>query len=284
MSKFNFQRRIPENDITRLFKSETPRLEQVLLCKDLSASIRNEIPQLLDFIAPADCNNTQNLKEIIILALKPELLKNKKQGYITCDQMIKDYQQNLKFYSANCANILSSVCKDLQTRFENDPQHYLYNELCLFINKNINVTMDRCIAGHFARIFETVTRFSFSYNKRGKNCTFFNVIKEHFRNISAMVDILVESIEIVSIRELLSHLGTEYPSVEEFCGKLMENMIYKAAIMNYHLYCVMSEKKKKMTQDIELDNLLSTSTLCQTQQYNNLAKSQPLNWEKNPIQ
>lgn len=134
------------NDLTRLIDSGCD-LKQVLMCKDLTISIRNEVPELIEFFFN-EKNGEKQLNELFDYALTTKLNNN---------------EDDYKNYNKPAATVLSSVCRSLQNKLNDNSE--LKNRLLNFFNdcdgdEENKPYRNPILAGHFQRIMETYNRFS----------------------------------------------------------------------------------------------------------------------------
>jgi hypothetical protein len=128
--------------LTALFnEDETPALETVLGCGALASSVRDEVPELLNFIVNLDQPDQSKLPELLDLAL------TKKST---------NYQLR-----RNAATLLSSPSKQLHQRLRSYPQPeapLIYERLIRFPDTDPMSAEDCELAGHYARIFAAVNQ------------------------------------------------------------------------------------------------------------------------------
>jgi hypothetical protein len=98
-------RRAVVNRLTELFDNgNTPTVVDVLSNEDLSKSVTNEVPQLVDFIC-GDQEKKSHLQEFLEWALTTKHFSE---------------QQHPFRFSQNAANVFSEPCNALQTRLREE--------------------------------------------------------------------------------------------------------------------------------------------------------------------
>lgn len=277
-----FAKRKPiQNELTKLFVNKTPTIFNVLECKELSASVRNEVIELIDFIIPTDPNKPKQLTNFIDWALRPTKFKSDFPEYFELDS-------KYRIYSRNATNVLSSVCKELQERLEKDPSKEFYNSLIKYIiDLRTNNDIDPEIAGHYQRMMEAAIRFSHQFNK-SEESTMFKLIKANKKigSLDKFISIMIDHIEVIAFQEFIVHFIVDYGekignnSIELIFTALAKKAAKIVVSMN-RMICDVKRKKKNKVDD---DDLFGTQTLRKTVTIrNDYPTNQPLNHLKQPL-
>ncbi|OHT02130.1 hypothetical protein TRFO_30891 [Tritrichomonas foetus] len=201
---FNWKRAKIVNELTRLINdNENATVREVLSSADLSPSIRNEVPELLDFFSPNSPDDPaevrekaeKHLEELSELALSRSL--NKEGRQYADDKMMR--------YNRNASNVLSSPSKKLHNRiiYPNSPFILKMRKFVQELNVKHH---NEAFYGHFHRIFEACMRTT-----QG----------EFISNFDGFPDPLYVTfskfISYSSIRQLYSMLANEF--ISQFAGK-----------------------------------------------------------------
>lgn len=189
---FKWKRPKVTNSLTALFDNgKVPTTEEVLLNSDLMVSLRNEVPELINFLFNGN-GPTQEYKTIVGLALTDKYKAS----------------ERTKYMSRNAANILCAVCKDLQVKIWGQDDNILYNALKEVL-ENQKYYSDSMIAGHFYRIVNQAMIFTGN-----------RFLNEH----PDIYDKVVTHLDLTSFRELL----IEIICAEIIDAKKIENLLSKA--------------------------------------------------------
>ena len=227
---FAFKRPKVINKLTQLINGNpNVSVKEVLANEDLSPSIRNEVPELLDFFCPplptppsperqpsTDENITKvegRQRILSKLAFTSEL--NKKEEDFKESENLAKYLR----FNRNASNILSSPSKKFHDRLvyyyvqangKKTPSPFL-EELIKFANsmaKNPNRHHNPVFYGHFHRIFEAVIRSS-----KGQ---FFETLYTLEPSFKPFYNILLNKLNLTSIRQLYVTCASEFP--HQFAG------------------------------------------------------------------
>lgn len=224
---FTFKRPKVVNQLTTLINKnpEGTTVKEVLENQDLSQSIRNEVPELLDFFCPplpnppsverpmssAEANKLKEKrqKDLALLAFTSKL--NRKG-----DEYDNDFR-----YNRNASNIISSPSKKFHDRlvyyYSDGKGKYIFSpfleELIKFArslnpDSNHKVHHQMAFYGHFHRIFEAIIR-----STKGQ---FFETIYKIAPDLNPFYKVILRQIHIISIRQLYITSSSEYP--QQFSG------------------------------------------------------------------
>ena len=229
---FSFKRPKVVNQLTTLINKnpEGVTIREVLANQDLSPSIRNEVPELLDFFCPPlptpqsaerQASSTKEYalreerqKDLALLAFTSKL--NRKGEAFADDECFR--------FNRNASNIISSPSKKFHDRLvyyysdgngKYTPSPFLY-QLIKFAKSfkgKVSVHHQPVFYGHFHRIFEAIVR-----STKGE---FFEIIYKVEPSLNPFYKILVDRIYFTSIRQLYITCASEYP--QQFAGSDSEN-------------------------------------------------------------
>lgn len=176
-------------------------LKEFLENKDLFNSLKNEIPEIMNYLIPLENNvpkSSDNFEQIVLWALFP---KEAKLIEVSSDLI----EISRRVYSRNSANILSSVCRELSRRIEDDSNKRLSINILKYIMEiESKEEIDPETTGHFVRILEACLRYSLT---NSQNQNFYKFIINNFNgSFLDFVQILINKLDYVPIRECLTHL------------------------------------------------------------------------------
>lgn len=229
---FAFKRPKVVNQLTQLINKDPngTKVKDVLSNNDLSPSIRNEVPELLDFFCPPQASppnieKPENMREsnklqedrqteLSLLAFTSKL---NREG--------EEYAEDKYFrFNRNASNIISSPSKKFHDRLvyyysdgngKYTPSPFL-EQLIKFarsMRPENNVHHQAVFYGHFHRIFEALVRSS-----KGQ---FFDAIYKLAPDLNPFYTILLNRIDLTSIRQLYITCTSEFP--QQFAGSDCKN-------------------------------------------------------------
>jgi hypothetical protein len=184
---FQVRRAAVHNALTELFENKTPTLEEVLLCADFAVSVRNEVPQLMDFIHNPSNTANSKIPKLFDLALTPPPARDIAQ--LNCSRAAAAY--------------LSAPNGRLHERYLSFKKAghsipYPYERITEFLRSRDANNLE--IAGHFQRICTTLAR----WGSAGL-----------FTHCPTLRTVILEKFEISAYAELFSAFLCEWP--DAFC-------------------------------------------------------------------
>lgn len=223
---FSFKRPKVVNQLTTLInKNPEVTIKEVLANQDLSPSIRNEVPELLDFFCPP-LPTPQSAERQASSAKEYELREERQKDLALLAFTSKLNREGQTFeddkcfrFNRNASNILSSPSRKFHDRlvyYYSDgkgnytPSPFLHQliKFAKSFNGKVSVHHQPVFYGHFHRIFEAIVR-----STKGE---FFETIYKVEPNLNPFYKILVDRIYFTSIRQLYITCASEYP--QQFAG------------------------------------------------------------------
>jgi hypothetical protein len=188
-----FARRPVVNKLTVLFGQKgSPSVIDVLSNDDLSKSVTNEVPELIDFICPDPKDKSPpHLQELLDWALTEKY-------FSTQDRPFR--------FSQNAANIVSEPCSALQKRLQNDELGY-HEVLDTLLHEFL--IRDRPpsgrFLGHFSTIFMCVNR-----------ATQGGLLSRMRNREPRFDDLIIRQVDQVAMMPLISYFFSDCP--DDFAG------------------------------------------------------------------
>lgn len=190
-------KRVFSNELTRQISDNKLTIEQVLLHKELSVSLRNEADPLINFLF-----SQENYQILIDYALFDKKTESLEFQHLQINQINK-----------NAASVLSYATSEVKkqiSQIKNGDEPFLLQKLKEFI-ENETISHNPLYAGHFQRIYANILR--------DPNSDFEDFFKDDF--VEQLIPFISKNILILPYKELLETL------LEDIIDKMGEETIHK---------------------------------------------------------